>query len=68
MQVVLPPPKTWDDFEVWSKKVIEKIRPDITFNIYGRQGQKQFGIDIISISQTEKIAVQCKNVDTLNEK
>lgn len=68
MQVSLPPPKTWDDFELWSRKVIEKMFPIIDFKRYGRLGQKQFGIDIISISQSEAIVVQCKNTEVITQK
>lgn len=55
------PPKNWQDFELLSKEVARK-RFDVDFDLFGRPGQKQDGIDIIGIDKEyQHIGIQCKH-------
>jgi len=51
-------PDTGHEFEILSKIVCEQ-KFDVTFDLYGRNGQEQNGIDLFSNSF--RICVQCKN-------
>lgn len=63
----LPKTKSWEEFEKMACDCATK-RWGKSFNNYGRIGQKQNGIDIIS--DDGKIAIQCKNylnVENVNQ-
>lgn len=54
-------PKSWDEFEDITLSA-SKLRWDSTdFFRYGRQGQKQDGVDIWGTDDQRRIGVQCKN-------
>jgi hypothetical protein len=55
------PPKNWQDFELLSKEVAKK-RFDCEFDMFGRAGQKQDGIDVIGVDKEyQHIGIQCKH-------
>ena len=56
-----PPLKDEKEFESLINDLCEK-KYGITFQVYGRKGQKQYGIDGLSFSRDKKLIVyQCKN-------
>lgn len=58
---VVPPPKSWDEFEELTLSA-SKLRWDSTdFFRNGRQGQKQEGVDIWGHDVQRLVGVQCKN-------
>lgn len=66
----LPTPKSWDEFEDICLTVIKLRCVSENFNRYGRNGQKQYGVDITGEDKFGfSIGVQCKNTLTsLTEK
>ena len=66
----IPPPKGWNEFEdiTLSAAKLRFGTPD--FYRYGRQGQKQGGVDIWGHDQKQRhVGIQCKNtVDGVTEK
>ncbi len=58
-QMQLPPSKSAEEFECLCKDVLPYLEQGTEFEIYGRKGQLQNGIDLYSVDQ--KIVVQCKN-------
>ncbi len=55
------PPKNWQDFELLTKEVARK-RFDTDFDLYGRSGQKQHGVDITGMDKDYRlIGIQCKH-------
>ena len=55
------PPKNWQDFELLTKEVARK-RFDTDFDLYGRSGQKQHGVDITGMDKDyHLIGIQCKH-------
>lgn len=71
LKIYLPPPSNWQDFQSLVKE-IAAIRYDAaTVQEYGRQGQKQFGVDVYALDRDGKtrIGIQCKETkDPLTEK
>lgn len=56
-----PPPRGWQDFEQLTKDVA-KYRLDENFDNYGRQGQKQDGVDIFGWDKDgNNTGLQCKH-------
>jgi hypothetical protein len=54
------PPKNWQDFETLIKDLsIEKFNS--SFDLFGRRGQSQNGIDIIGTHNGLTIGIQCKH-------
>jgi len=54
------PPKNWQDFEMFIKDLsIEKFNN--SFDLYGRSGQNQNGVDIIGNDKKNIIGIQCKH-------
>ncbi|MBQ7783095.1 MAG: hypothetical protein IJ368_03915 [Oscillospiraceae bacterium] len=58
-QMQLPRSKSPEEFECLCKDVLPYLIQGTEFEIYGRKGQLQNGIDLYSVDQ--KIVVQCKN-------
>ncbi len=54
----LPPPKSPDSFESIICDLLNALYNTTSFTLYGRKGQKQNGIDIVS--SEKKIVAQCK--------
>jgi hypothetical protein len=60
-QFIFPKPKNWDIFEAIVCDVFARELNSRNFQRYGRSGQKQFGVDIVGISDGKIIGVQCKH-------
>src|SRR5690348_4063772 len=57
----LPPPKSWDEFEDICADLFSREWGDPNTTRYGRQGQRQYGVDIYGAPTSGGIAgVQCK--------
>lgn len=57
----LPPPSSWDEFEVICADLWGEIWGDRHTQLYGRQGQRQNGVDIKGVDQRGKqCGAQCK--------
>lgn len=63
----LPKTSSPEEFESICRDVIEKMY-NCKFQKYGRKGQKQRGIDLISTDYDKTIAVQCKNYSNTRKK
>lgn len=68
MEEIMPLPIEYELFRTKDSNEFENIVCDVCikrfgrdFQRYGRNGQKQFGIDIITVDSKESICVQCKN-------
>lgn len=62
----IPPPKNWQDFERCCRILFECILKDPQTQLHGRQGQKQYGVDIFGRrggSGDHWVGVQCKGKD-----
>lgn len=55
-----PIPLNWYDFEDIIFHIYRCLNPGVTIFRYGRQGQKQFGIDIL-INDLNRTVIQCKD-------
>lgn len=56
-----PIPANWQDFQIFVKDLLaEKYKTK--FDIYGREGQKQNGVDIFGVFEKKNIGVQCKKL------
>lgn len=66
----LPPPTSWDEFECICKSSFSLRWTNPNLEIHGRQGQKQFGVDIYgSDSFNNCVGIQCKNtISTISQK
>lgn len=63
MNVQLPPPKNWQDFEDLCHRLWMSIWGDPTAHKHGRQGQSQHGVDVYGMpffGNGEYYGVQCK--------
>jgi hypothetical protein len=58
---VVPPPKSWDEFEDITLAAVKLRWANDTFFRNGRTGQKQDGVDIFGDVVGRQIGVQCKN-------
>lgn len=57
-----PKPANWQDFQIFIKDLLnEKFEKG--FDIYGRNGQAQDGIDILGRFNNKTIGIQCKRLD-----
>ena len=57
----VPSPKSWDEFEEITLSAAKLRWNSTDFYRYGRQGQKQDGVDIWGYDGKRHIGVQCKN-------
>lgn len=65
LQVYLPPPSNWQDFQDLIVEVARVRFLDSSVQEYGRQGQAQKGIDVYAQDYLEKhIGLQCKETKT----
>jgi hypothetical protein len=61
MQLSFPPVANWADFEELTNEVA-KYKLNGSFDIYGRGGQAQYGIDILGYDKDfNSIGIQCKH-------
>ncbi|HHQ6624996.1 TPA: hypothetical protein ACSTL5_001460 [Serratia fonticola] len=61
--VYLPPPLNWQDFQRVMCEVAKVLYLPNTVEEYGRQGQQQYGIDILAADiKGDKIGIQCKEL------
>jgi hypothetical protein len=54
------PPKNWQDFEIFIKD-LSKEKFNSSFDLFGRSGQNQNGVDIIGIDNKKTVGIQCKH-------
>ncbi|OBS38861.1 hypothetical protein A9K79_14205 [Pseudomonas syringae pv. syringae] len=58
-----PPPANWQDFQVLTLRLVEQMCEFTTVREYGRQGQRQDGIDVYGEMPGElHLGVQCKQM------
>lgn len=60
-QFIFPKPKNWDTFEDIVCDIFARELNNRNFQRYGRSGQKQFGVDVVGISDGKIIGIQCKH-------
>ncbi len=61
------PPQNWQDFEKFLKGVVDVIWKEEGWQIYGRQGQSQSGIDLFGYDEQERFtAIQSKKKNQTN--
>lgn len=41
-----PPPANWQDFQILTLRLVEQVCDPATVREYGRQGQRQNGVDV----------------------
>ncbi len=58
---VVPPPKSWDEFEDITLAAAKLRWNSADFQRHGRSGQKQDGVDVFGHDDDRHIGVQCKN-------
>jgi hypothetical protein len=61
-QNLYPVPSSWEEFEQMLNDIALNCYPNMVVERYGRQGQKQKGIDILIYNDKTSIGIQCKNV------
>lgn len=58
-----PPPANWQDFQILTLRLVEQMCEPATVREYGRQGQRQDGIDVYGEMPGElHLGVQCKEM------
>ena len=64
IDLALPPPRLWQQFEALTKDVVQHNYNDKTATAYGNQGAPQHGVDVYGRENGRgtKIAVQCKRL------
>lgn len=62
----LPRPKDPKEFEKMCREVLQYKHREVEIKLYGRQGEKQYGIDLISSGSKPIIVAQCKNYSGKN--
>lgn len=61
--LTLLPPQKWEDFESFLKGLVDVIWKDEGWQLYGRKGQKQNGIDLIGYDEKRRLTgIQAKKV------
>ncbi|MDR1937723.1 MAG: hypothetical protein LBQ73_04390 [Tannerellaceae bacterium] len=58
-----PKPANWQDFQIFLKDLLNE-KYEGRFDVYGRNGQAQNGIDILGCFHNNTIGTQCKRLDT----
>ena len=67
IKLVFPPPQNWQDFEQFTKGVVDIIWEQEGWQIYGRPGQAQSGIDVFGYDNKLRFTgIQCKKKDITN--
>jgi hypothetical protein len=58
-----PPPANWQDFQILTLRLVEQVCDPATVREYGRQGQRQNGVDVYGeIFGGLHLGVQCKQM------
>ncbi len=58
-----PPPSNWQDFQILTLRLVEQLCDPTTVRDYGRQGQRQDGVDVYGEMFGEgHLGVQCKQM------
>lgn len=61
------PPQNWTDFEKFLKGLVDVIWKQEGWQLYGRSGQKQNGIDLIGYDDSRRYtAIQAKKISNVN--
>ncbi|MCO7574238.1 hypothetical protein NJH78_30045 [Pseudomonas chlororaphis] len=61
VQIFMPPPANWQDFQTLIADVAKSKYIEDSVQEYGRQGQSQNGVDVYAVDTLEKhIGIQCK--------
>lgn len=59
-----PPPSNWQDFQILTVRLVEQLCNPTTVHEYGRQGQRQDGVDVYGEMFGElHLGVQCKKME-----
>jgi hypothetical protein len=58
-----PIPANWQDFQILIKDILNE-KYDGGFDVYGRNGQSQDGVDILKSQKNSIIGVQCKRINS----
>ncbi|EAB0396746.1 hypothetical protein D9S00_21450, partial [Escherichia coli] len=60
--MLLPPPKSWDEFEDMCKSSFQLRWSNPNLNRHGRSGQRQDGVDVYGDDSLGRfVGIQCKN-------
>lgn len=63
MLLNFPPPANWQDFQVLTARIAELMCTEGTVHEYGRQGQRQDGVDVYGETHSgDHLGVQCKEM------
>ena len=64
-ELQLPPPKDWEKFEKLIRDLHQAELRDLDFQLHGRSGQRQYGVDSYgwSASLDGWVGIQCKLKD-----
>lgn len=58
-----PPPSNWQDFQILTLRLVEQVCDPTTVHEYGRQGQRQSGVDVYGqMFGGLHLGVQCKQM------
>lgn len=58
-----PPPSNWQDFQILTARLVEQMCEPTTVREYGRQGQRQNGVDVYGEMPGElQLGIQCKEM------
>ena len=59
-----PPPSNWQDFQILTLRLVEQLCDSATVHEYGRQGQRQNGVDVYGeMFNGLHLGVQCKKME-----
>lgn len=63
MYLYYPPPANWQDFQVLAGQVVSNMCDEATVHEYGRQGQRQHGVDVHGqMFDGRQLGLQCKEM------
>lgn len=63
MLLNFPPPANWQDFQILTARLAELMCTEGTVHEYGRQGQRQDGVDVYGeMYSGDHLGVQCKEM------
>jgi hypothetical protein len=72
MMLTFPKPSSWEDLEALAYALVEHHTGPAVCSRYGRNGQAQYGVDILVLNQgsgnTDYVGYQCKNTDRISLK
>lgn len=67
LQLIFLPPQNWQDFEKFLKGLVDVIWKEEGWQIYGRAGQTQLGVDLYGYDEQKRFTgIQCKKKNLTN--